>query len=132
MKESDVQKAIIQWCRLSLRKDVVYWSTPNERKPSQNMNSMAAMGMLGGVADLTFMWESVYCHQDVLFIEVKRPTTYKIGKRGKRIIDQKGGNQSDSQEEFQRLVTSIGCDYYLVDNLDDFIALMKDKRLTNI
>lgn len=123
MKESDLQKSIIVWCGYKLKKDVLYWSTPNERNPIHNMAGLMAMGLLDGVSDLIFVWNDGVLHN--LYIEVKRPATYKMGKRGKKVINQRGGVQLDSQEKFQARVEALGCPYYIIDNLQDFIELMK-------
>jgi len=127
MKESDVQKAIIQWCGFRLKKDVTYWSIPNERNPIHNMGGLKATGLQTGVSDLMFVWNDGVLKN--LYIEVKRPTTYKIGKHGKKIIDQRGGIQSDSQKEFQERVEALKCPYHIIDNLTDFINLMKNYGL---
>lgn len=125
MKESDLQKSIIQWCRSHIKNDVIYWATSNERKAKpQHIATLKAMGMLPGVSDLIFL----YCHTtgvEILFIELKRPTTYKTGKRGKPIVDVTGGIQSDSQKDFQRRLENIDGVYHIADNLMDFIYLMR-------
>lgn len=127
MKESALQKSIIEWCGFRLKKDVLYWSTPNERNPIHNMAGMKAMGLQSGVSDLIFVWNDGALEN--LYIEVKRPTTYKMGKRGKKIIDQRGGIQSDAQIKFQEDVRALGCPYHIVDNLKDFINLMRNYGL---
>jgi len=129
MRESYLQEAVIQWCQLSLRKNVVYWSTPNERNP-KNMGNLMKMGLLGGVADLIFISESVLIGLQIVFVELKAPKTYKMGKRGNRIIDLKGGTQSDKQKLFQERVEVLGCYYEIVDNLDDFADIMRRYNLT--
>ena len=91
------------------------------------MAGLMAMGLLDGVSDLIFVWNDGALKN--LFIEVKRPTTYKMGKRGKKIINQRGGIQSGSQIKFQARVEALGCPYYIVDNLQDFIELMKKHSL---
>jgi len=128
MKESDVQKSIIQWCAWQIKPDVVYWSTPNERNPVHNMGGLKATGLLDGVSDLIFVWNDGGLIN--LYIEVKRPTTYKMGKRGKKIVDQRGGVQSDAQIVFQDRVEALNQPYYIVDNLDDFIDIMHRYNLT--
>ena len=127
MKEDAVQKQCVEWCRWSIKKDVFYWSTPNERKPSQNMQGLKDMGLKTGVADLTFIYNDGELRN--LYIEVKRPTTYKTGKRGDKIISQRGGTQSPNQILFQADVEAVGATYHLIDNLDDFAALMERYKL---
>lgn len=123
VKEDAVQKLCIQWCQWRIKKDVFYWSTPNERKPAHNMQALRDMGMKTGVADLTFIYNDGELRN--LYVEFKRPTTYKLGKRGNKVIDRAGGVQSDSQRVFQADVEAIGADYFVIDNLDDFIVLME-------
>ena len=128
MKESTVQKACIKWCEYTLKPGVIYWATSNERKAKpQHMAALKAMGMKPGIADLTFIYNDGQLRN--LYIELKRPATYKMGKRGNMIIDQTAGVQSESQRLFQAVVEAIGADYHLIDNLDDFIALMKRYNL---
>jgi len=127
MKESDVQKVIIQWCGFRLKKGVTYWSIPNERNPIHNMGGLKATGLQKGISDLVFVWNDGTIKN--LYVEVKRPTTYKIGKRGKKIIDQRGGTQSDAQKKFQDDVEALGCSYHRVDNLTDFINLIRNYGL---
>jgi len=127
VKESDVQKSIVQWCGYKLKKDVAYWSIPNERNPIHNMGGMKATGLQSGVSDLMFVWNDGDLKN--LYIEVKRPTTYKMGKRGKMIIDQRGGIQEEAQKEFQGRVEALKCPYHIVDNLQDFIDLMRKYEL---
>ena len=134
ISEATVQKEIIKYCGLALRKGVMYWSTPNETKPS-NLGGLIAMGLKKGVLDLTFLYRDKPQHDGsiplrMIFIEVKRPTTYKLGKRGKLIIDQKGGVLSDEQKAFGDELLSLGCPFYVVDNLPDFILIMKRHELT--
>lgn len=127
MRESDLQKLIIQWCGYRLKKTVLFWSTPNERNPVHNMAGLMAMGLLKGVSDLIFVWNDGILKN--LYIEVKRPTIFKMGKHGKKIISQRGGIQSDSQEKFEARVEALDCPYHIVDNLQDFIKLMKEYGL---
>ena len=93
MTETEVQKQIIEWCGYALKSNVVYWSTPNEREPKR-LGNLRSMGLKTGVSDLMFLHGG-----DMLFVEVKRPTTFK-----------KGG----------------GSTYYVVDNLPDFQQIMQN------
>lgn len=119
MTEADIQKQIITWCGYALKSNVVYWSTPNEREPKR-MGALRAMGLKTGVSDLIFLRDG-----QAIFVEVKRPTTYKWNdKRTKKIIDQRGGTLSTAQEEFKNAVTAAGFTFYCVDNLPDFQNIM--------
>ena len=115
MTEDEVQISIVEWCGDALKADVVFWSVPNERQP-KHMSNLIAKGLKPGVADLQFMKDG-----KSIFIEVKRPTTYKRGKRRQLIIDQRGGTLSTDQEVFKNAVIAAGASYYTVDNLLDFI-----------
>jgi len=119
MKESVLQISCVEYAQYALKPDVVFWATANERKAKpQYIAMLKRMGMRAGVADLVFM--SNINEMAMLFIEFKRPTTYKRGKRGKDIIDQKGGEQSPVQEQFQKDVEAIDAHYYVVDNIANF------------
>ena len=120
MTEAQVQKSLLQWCSHALRNDCVYWSTPNEREP-RRMGNLRALGLKKGVSDLMFLRAGV-----LLCVEVKRPTTFKKGKSGRKVINQRGGTLSTEQEEFKNAVTAAGATYYMVDNLPDFMHIMKD------
>lgn len=123
MNETDLQIQCVEWCHLQLPKNILWYATANERKAKpQYMAKLKRMGMLTGVADLTFI--TSYGLMDectmVNFVELKRPTTYKIGKRGKPVVDQSGGKQSDSQKAFEVRAVENNCSYVLIDNFDDF------------
>lgn len=118
MKESEVQVLIIDWCNIRLKADVAYWSIPNERQP-KHLSNLKKMGLKEGAADLMFFYKG-----QLVCIEVKRPTTFKIGKRGRKIVDQRGGVISTAQIEFRSDIIAADGAYYLVDNLDDFITIM--------
>jgi len=123
MKESTVQKDCIKWCEYAIKSGVIYWATANERKAKpQHMAALKLMGMKSGVADLSFCWNDGQLRN--LYVEFKRPTTYKMGKRGNMIQDKSAGVQSDSQREFQADVEAVGATYHLIDNLNAFISLM--------
>jgi len=128
MKESTVQIDCVHWCKYAIKSGVIYWATANERKAKpQHMAFLKLMGMRKGVSDLIFIYNDGQLRN--LYVELKRPATYKMGKRDKMIIDQSAGVQSDSQKIFQADVEAVGAYYHLIDNLDDFIALMKKYNL---
>ena len=126
MTEADLQKQIITWCRASLKTEIVYWATSNERKARpQYMVTLKKMGCLAGVSDLIFLTIN-----GPIFLELKRPTTHKIGKSGKRIIAIRGGVQSDAQKEFQTRVEALGFKYIILDDFDGFVEFAKINNLT--
>ena len=128
MKESTVQINCIKWCEYAIKSGVMYWATANERKAKpQHLAFLKLMGMKKGVSDLIFIYNDGQLRN--LYVEFKRPTTYKLGKRGNMIQDQSAGVQSESQREFQADVEAVGATYHLIDNLDDFTALMKRYKL---
>ena len=65
-------------------------------------------GLMAGVCDLIFIIPN-----KVIFIEVKTET----------------GSQQDNQVEFQRTVTALGHDYWLVRSLSDFMELVEKEGI---
>jgi hypothetical protein len=114
MTEKQLQIQIVTWLKMDNR--IMFWATSNERKAKpQHMAALKRMGVLSGVSDLILLTS-----KGPTFVELKRPTTYKINFSGKRIIDVRGGMQSLAQKDFQASVEKLGFDYHLIDNFDDF------------
>ena len=106
MTELQMQAAMFQW----------HWNTYPEERGYLYMNYnnaknqahgaiLKAMGMVSGVADLTYLSCS-----GAVFIELKTET----------------GLQSATQKEWQRRVTERGYAYHIVRSLDEFKALIDD------
>lgn len=132
MKEETLQMDIVKWCIANIKDDVLWFATLNESESkAQYRKKLKLMGMLSGVPDLTFISESSsLCGlANITFIELKRPTTYKIGKKGKKVIDQRGGVQSDTQKDFE-IRSEPFSRYFIVDNKKDFMEIMGNYDLT--
>lgn len=83
----------------------VIFHVPNGGSRNKHEGStLKTMGVLAGVSDLI-----VIIPNKTIYIEVK---------------DEKG-NQSDKQIEFETLVKSLGFDYYLVRNLEQFQSVIR-------
>ena len=75
-------------------------------------NYARRQGYTNGTSDVIVIMQN-----EVLFVEIKRPTTYKISeKTGKRIIDKKGGVQKEDQKIFQKAIEEMGHKYFLIDS----------------
>ena len=145
ISENTVQKQIVQYCNFNIAKGVVWWSTPNERKPADNLNELMKMGIKDGVADMCFLRLDGYIatlnaekpdftatdarkYPALFFIEVKRPEIKGPSpKTGKEIILQRAGRQSDAQKQFEKDVNACGCEYHLVYSINQFIKIMQGK-----
>jgi hypothetical protein len=127
--ELQLQISLVEWCRWRLRPDVIFWHTPNgEARDKRTAAKLKAMGVLPGVADLQFMWrEQVLAdlapsailtderfRLRVLFLELKR----------------KGGKQTETQDDFERAVSSTGAHYRCIDSIDDAMAVIERYGLT--
>ncbi len=89
--EAKMQKAFALWCSLCLPRDVLWFSIPNERKPSE-MGDLIQMGMRPGAADICLI-----CEGRVYFIEFKT----------------KAGIQSEKQERFEIDCEAAGAEYVI-------------------
>ena len=106
--ESQIQKACVKWFDAQYP-ELYYnlWAVPNggARNAVTGAN-LKAEGVRPGVSDLMFLYQgTLYC------IEMKKP----------------GGNQSESQKEFElKMKQEIFARYILIDNLDDFMRLIRE------
>ena len=93
-----------------------HWNSyPNERGLLFHTNNNAAnarqgailkgMGVVAGVADLTFVWD-----ERTSFLEVKLP----------------GERQSAVQKQWQAAVEAQGCAYYIIRSVADFSAVRSE------
>jgi hypothetical protein len=116
--ELELQISLVEWCRWRLRPDVIFWHTPNgEARDKRTAAKLKAMGVLPGVADLQFMWhteDSEGGRLHVLFLELKR----------------KGGKQTETQDDFERAVSSTGAHYRCVDSIDEAMEIITKFGLT--
>lgn len=104
MTETQLQSTIFQW----------HWNNfPEQRgqlfhvnQKSRNAiegNHMKAMGVIAGVSDLILIQQG-----KVLFIELKT----------------EDGTQKPAQKKFQQVVETLGHQYYIIRNLQDFKKLL--------
>jgi hypothetical protein len=117
--ELQLQISLVQWCRWKLRPDVLMWHTPNgEERDKRVAAKLKAMGVLPGIADLTFMWREEFGDFQhrlrVLFLELKA--------RGRKL--------NDAQLNFSMRAISCGALFQVADNIDDAMRIIEDYGLT--
>jgi hypothetical protein len=102
--EAKIQQEIIFWFRNnyclthhSPRNSI--FSIPNESEGKAEMMYKKSIGLLSGASDLIVLMKN-----RCIFVEVKT----EIGK------------QSDKQKDFEKTVTDLGFEYYLVRSLEQF------------
>lgn len=106
--EARIQQEIVMWyknnyCLNHHNPQHIIFSVPNENKSKRETLQKKAIGMMSGVSDLIIIRP-----KEVLFVEVKTPT----------------GTQSKSQKTFEKIVTALGFNYYLVRSLEEFQSLI--------
>lgn len=97
MNESKIQYDICQYLQ---KQGIYFFSCPNELagKDPKRMRHFVAMGLRSGVSDLILLLPG-----RVIFMEVKTST----------------GRQSDNQKKFEKKVTELGFEYFLVRSVDE-------------
>ncbi len=110
--ESKIQQEIVIWYRNNycLYDKNLIFSVPNESKSFKETLTKKSIGLLTGVSDLI-----IVNYKKVLFVEVKTPT----------------GKQSDKQKRFQRAVTNLGFNYYIVRSLEEFQTIINIENDNN-
>lgn len=85
------------------------------------------LGYLKGVSDLI-----VWIPGGTVCIEVKKPATYRWSDRFKRlVIDKEAGDQTDEQIEFEKVVTSLPGQHYVVaKSVDDVDKYFKENKIS--
>lgn len=112
--EIQIQISVVAQCKWRLRDGVKFWHTPNgEARDKATGAKLKAMGVLAGVADLLFMWANLDGATRVLFLELKA----------------KGKTRSEEQHDFCAAVRACGCDYFVADNVDDAMRILRDAGL---
>lgn len=111
--ESRIQQEIVKWfknnyCLKHHDQKCCIFSVPNERSNRKEQMRMIATGLYSGVSDLI-----VAIPDQVLFVEVK---------------DEKG-KQSQKQIDFEKTVSDLGLQYYLVRSIDDFKQIPEIEQL---
>lgn len=125
LTEHQIQGQMVAYCKsqgiLAFQTDVMsglqYFSHKDPRRFAF-IKHHEKMGYIKGQPDLVLVLD-----RGVVFVEVKTPQLYRMGKRGKLIQDGKGGTQSDEQKAFQKTVQAMGHEYHLCDNLNDFMGI---------
>lgn len=107
--EHRLQSNMIRWYRLQYPHMAHnLFAVPNgSKRDAVTAAKLKEEGVLAGVADLILLKSNRF--YGALLIEVKTPT----------------GRQSDSQKEWQQLITADGYKYVIVRSLDDFIREVK-------
>lgn len=103
INERELQHQCVEWFRGNYP-DYIIMSVPNEAA-HKRINWFTYTGLLRGAADLVLVLPG-----KVVFVEMK--TRY--------------GKQSDEQVEFERKCLSLGVEYRLCRNLDDFVSAVED------
>lgn len=103
-EEYKLQQGCVKWFRLQYPQYLL-WSTPNEAC-WKNKNYFEQIGLMAGVADLICVLPN-----KVLFIEMKA----------------KKGRQSLEQKQFQQRIETLGFEYHLIRDFDEFQTLIKVK-----
>jgi sRNA-binding regulator protein Hfq len=106
--EAKLQQELVVWfrnnfCLKHQSPRCAIFSIPNEAQGKSEMMYKKAIGLLPGASDL-----QVLLPNRCIFVEVKT----EIGK------------QSEKQKDFEKTVTDLGFEYYLVRSLDDFKRIL--------
>lgn len=128
MKESTVQTQI---CNALRAMGVEFFKITNEQKGSVRnkgayWGALKREGYTAGVADLALLFPG----GKIVFLEVKRPKEYRIGKSGKRVIADTGGQLSESQRKWAERVENLGFDYFVVDTARDAADIAQRFKLS--
>jgi hypothetical protein len=106
VSEHSLQVSILEYLKLSARRDVWWFAIPNAGKRSWRLAAqLKAEGLTAGVADLCIMLSG----GRVLWMETK---TLK-------------GQQSDAQHNFERVCTALGHPYHIIRDLPDAIDTLR-------
>ena len=98
--ENKIQQEIVQYYRANHYGKGIIFSVPNERTGGYvAMKPLLLTGLLSGVSDLIIVEKG-----RVLFVEVKTDI----------------GRQSEKQIRFEKQITELGYNYFLVRSLKDF------------
>ena len=110
-EETKLQIRIVTLYSYILRKDVLFWHTPNGgKRTKREAGKLKAMGVLPGVPDLILMSKA-----GPVFVEVKI----------------EGGSLTDAQKDFRDNVIAMGWSFRTVTSLEDARRVALDFGLTN-
>jgi hypothetical protein len=107
MKKSEgkiQQECVIYFRNNNLKTNNLMFSVPNEGKSVVEQMYKKSLGMLSGVSDTIIILSN-----KVIFCEFKDAT----------------GKQSDNQKIFQNKVETLGFEYWLIRNIEDFKNKLK-------
>ena len=117
-KEIDLHVELVAILRLVLKPTVLWWHTPNgEHRDPKTAAKLKAMGVLPGVADLTFHW----AEWDTV-----------VGKLRKVLhMEMKAGNrpQGNAQVAFELAVKLLGDEYHIVRTVVDALEILGERGL---
>ena len=104
-----------QICQTLRRLNLFFFKIPNEQKfkqknPLAYAAKLKAEGFRAGAPDLAVLLPNGV----TLWLEVKRPAAYGIGKSGKQIIISPAGKQNPAQGEFENESKRLGPFYFVV------------------
>jgi hypothetical protein len=105
MSESKLQADCFQWHwdNYKHQRKLMYMNNNNPKNPIHGA-LLKAMGLIRGVSDLSYLVNGT-----IVFIEMK----------------DKGKGQTDDQKQWQAIVEAAGYQYHVIDNFDDFKALIE-------
>lgn len=119
-----------QICQTLRRLNLFFFKIPNEQKfkqknPLAYAAKLKAEGFRPGAPDLAVLLPNGV----TLWLEVKRPAAYGIGKSGKQIIISPAGKQNPAQVEFENESKRLGHFYFVVKSpAEVFKALEKGMK----
>lgn len=130
MKESTLQSQI---CNTLRAMRIEFFKVANEQKfnprnPAAYFGAMKREGYVPGVADLVILLKG----GRTVFLEVKTPKEYGMGKKGKPVVIKPAGKQSPEQIAWAKRVKALGFDYYVVYSAQqaaDIITALNDNSL---
>ena len=106
-EEESLQKAIVQFLKLTAKPGVVYYHVPNGVSSSKRTGArMKAMGLLAGVGDLYFLLPSGFS----CWLELKAPKKYP----------------TPEQKAFRDAVRASGGHWEFTRDLDDALRILKE------
>jgi hypothetical protein len=102
--EGRIQQECVAWfrnkyCRIGMNPKYKIFHIPN-----QNQHKLYSIGVEGGVSDLCVLFEKGVS----VWIEMKEP----------------GKSQQPNQEQFEMDLVALGFDYYVCDNIVDFMTII--------
>jgi hypothetical protein len=110
-EEDLLQRAIVDYLRLSMTKGIVYHINNDGETRIKRMRN-ASIGVLSGVADLHVVWAGGHG-----YIEVKLPKKTSV--------------QKPSQIEFEKTCKALKVPYAVCRSLDDVTQFVLDNKIPN-